>query len=242
MDSKNCMRCGVSSNNAYFEYIFNANGTPKSYRSRCYQCRHPGQIVPQNINNILPVVTEYNYEEAYEEALKSINKESIITDICNEEYCWYTGRLLDKKIDSNSKNILVCNELHWLKGDISDRDFDKIINYLKIFSKRKQRRRVQPFKRLTIDSQEYLRKLADESDLSLEEINELRNNQADCCYLSNILMIWTPGKWNCGTISNNKLVIPFFSKLQKRMTDEAIKELLNDIITHDKCSELDTTK
>ena len=225
MNSKNCIRCGVSSDNAYFEYIFNTNGTPKSYRSRCYQCRHLGQIVTQNI-----------------ETLKPSNKELIITDICDKEYCWYTGRLLDKKIESNGKNILVCEQLYLLKNGISDREFNKIINYLKIFSKIKQKRRIQPFESLKITSQEYLKNLAHESGLSLEKINQLRYNQSDCCYLSNILIIWTPGKWNSGTIKNNKLVIQFFSKLQKIMTDEDIKELLNDIIKHDKCYELDTTK
>jgi hypothetical protein len=232
---KNCLRCGVSSNDERFEFILNIDKTPKAYRSRCYYCRHPNQKKEKIKINSPKTTTSFIQIDDIEE------EEELITN--NESsHCWYTGLQSDKleeiKLSEGEHKIVkVHPNVIYLKGNMSDRNFNKIISYLKIYSKKKDcKRRIKPFEKLSTSQQEYLMLLAFENNISLDNINQMRIDQNDCCYLSNVLMTWDPKKWNKGVIENNKLVIPLFSKLEKIMTYEDIKDLLNRLIMYDKCS------
>lgn len=236
MNEKTCIKCGVSSNNAKFEYILNTDGTPKSYRSRCYNCRHPDKKELKQAN----IINNYSISVNPDEYLEPVNKIEI-NDLdynIDDNYCYYTGVLLNNNrydkyskkemILNNKKRINVCLAIELLKGSMSDRDFNKIINYLKIFEK-SRKRKIILHDNLSDNSKEYLTKLStDNNDLDIEQI---RINQGDCCYLSGIRMIWDKHKWHKGIIYKNDeneycLVIPLFSKLKKIMNDNEIKELL----------------
>lgn len=243
---KKCLKCGVSSNNARFDYILNRDGTPKAYRSRCYDCKHHVKRTSQPTMVINKTSVSVLDNENLSPAMERIE----INDIDDsDEYCYYTGILLDTEVSEyqkkemilkDNKKVYVCSAIKLLKGSMSDRDFNKIINYLKVFSK-SRKRRITPFDKQSDTFKEYLQNISDDNNLSIKDLDDLRREQGDCCYLSNIRMTWESSKWNRGILTKNKddkycLAIPLFSKLKRSMTEDTIKDILQALIKHDKCS------
>lgn len=247
LPEKKCLRCGVSTNDARFDYILNPNGTPKGYRSRCYNCKNNIELpvlIPTTIINTCSV-SVINTEN-----LEPVIKKIEINDIEDNEHCYYTGILLTDCNDNeyqkkeitlnNGKKVNVCLAIELLKGSMSDSDFNKIINYLKVFSK-SRKRRITPFDKQSDKCKEYLQKISNDNNFTSDELDNIRGIQGDCCYLSNIKMSWDQSKWNRGVLLKNKdneycLMIPLFAKLKKRMTEDVINNILQELIKHDKYS------